>query len=154
MEFSDKELLVIAAANRKIKAATLFRLLLIIVILCAIVLIFTGVVILSKSNDLFRIDGRFTGIGSTAILFWAKVRRVIKNTGTQSECAAFNNITRSINGFFGLFLLLCVFLGCFVEIFSLVNFVEIFSLVNFVQFFRGKETILEKIAKKKNIQNK
>ncbi|WP_296295125.1 hypothetical protein [Rheinheimera sp.] len=47
--------------------------------------------------------------------------------------------------FFGLFLLICVFLGCFVEI---------FSLVNFVQFFRGKETILEKIAKKKNIQNK
>ncbi|MCT6699777.1 hypothetical protein [Rheinheimera sp. 4Y26] len=45
MEFSDKELLVIAAANRKVKAATLFRLLLIMIILCAIVLMFTGVVI-------------------------------------------------------------------------------------------------------------
>jgi len=45
MKFTDKELLVIAAAKKKVKSATLFRVLLIIAMLCAIALMFTGVVI-------------------------------------------------------------------------------------------------------------
>lgn len=45
MEFSEKELLAIAAAKKKVKTATLFRVLLVIVMLCAIVLMFSGVVI-------------------------------------------------------------------------------------------------------------
>ncbi len=45
MEFSEKELLAIAAAKKKVETATLFRVLLVIVMLCAIVLMFSGVVI-------------------------------------------------------------------------------------------------------------
>ena len=45
MEFSDKELAVIADAKKKIKAATFFRVLLIVVMLCGITLKATGVVV-------------------------------------------------------------------------------------------------------------
>lgn len=45
MEFSDKELAVIAGAKKKIKTATLFRILLVVVVLLGIGLMFTGVVI-------------------------------------------------------------------------------------------------------------
>jgi hypothetical protein len=45
MEFSDKELAVIAGAKKKLKTATLFRILLVVVMLCGIGLMFTGVVI-------------------------------------------------------------------------------------------------------------
>ncbi|MCD1598437.1 MULTISPECIES: hypothetical protein [Rheinheimera] len=45
MEFSDKELEVIAGAKKKIKAATFFRVLLIVVMLCGITLMATGVVV-------------------------------------------------------------------------------------------------------------
>lgn len=45
MEFSDKELAVIARAKKKIKTATLFRILLVVVMLCGIGLMFAGVVI-------------------------------------------------------------------------------------------------------------
>ncbi|WNO59429.1 hypothetical protein [Rheinheimera sp. MMS21-TC3] len=45
MEFSDKELAVIAGAKKKIKTATLFRVLLIVVMLCGITLMATGVVV-------------------------------------------------------------------------------------------------------------
>lgn len=45
MEFSEKELHAIAAAKKKVNTATLFRVLLIIAILCAVALMFTGVVI-------------------------------------------------------------------------------------------------------------
>ncbi|MEO3865970.1 hypothetical protein [Rheinheimera fenheensis] len=45
MEFSEKELLAIAAAKKKVKAATLLRVMLIIVMLCAVALMFSGVVI-------------------------------------------------------------------------------------------------------------
>ena len=45
MEFSDKELAVIAGAKKKIKAATFFRVLLIVVMLCGITLMATGVVV-------------------------------------------------------------------------------------------------------------
>lgn len=45
MEFSEKELLAIAAAKKKVKAVTLFRVVLIIVVLSAIALMFSGVVI-------------------------------------------------------------------------------------------------------------
>lgn len=45
MEFSEKELAVIASAKKKIKTATLFRVLLIVVLLCGIALMATGMVV-------------------------------------------------------------------------------------------------------------
>jgi len=45
MEFSDKELAVIASAKKKIKTATLFRALLIVVLLCGIALMASGMVV-------------------------------------------------------------------------------------------------------------
>ncbi|GGQ29515.1 hypothetical protein [Shewanella litoralis] len=48
MEFSDKELAVIAGAKKKIKTSILFRSLLVIVMLCGIGLMFAGVVIAEK----------------------------------------------------------------------------------------------------------
>ncbi|MCW3171294.1 hypothetical protein [Shewanella subflava] len=45
MEFSEKELAVIASAKHKIKTATLFRALLIVVLLCGIALMASGMVV-------------------------------------------------------------------------------------------------------------
>lgn len=45
MEFSDKELAVIAGAKKKLKTAKLFRIILVVVMLCGIGLMLTGVVI-------------------------------------------------------------------------------------------------------------
>ena len=45
MEFSEKELAVIASAKKKIKTATLFRALLIVVLLCGIALMASGMVV-------------------------------------------------------------------------------------------------------------
>lgn len=43
MEFTEKELQLIAAARKKVKMATLFRIAIIISILCAIVFMFSGI---------------------------------------------------------------------------------------------------------------
>jgi len=45
MEFSDKELAVIAAAKKKVKIANLFRVFLILIILSGIALMYSGVVV-------------------------------------------------------------------------------------------------------------
>ncbi|MDP5621698.1 hypothetical protein P3800_19970 [Pseudomonas aeruginosa] len=64
MEFSDKELAVIAGARKKIKAATFFRVLLIVVMLCGITLMATGVVV----AEFIVYLGRLQGLSATRLL--------------------------------------------------------------------------------------